>query len=164
MKRPLTLVIFSLLSFFVIGGTVYRASAAPRQRPVATVPSSLQTPTGTIVSDAKGATLDDPEDNAKEDSPEDQQEDAQLQPLAKITSQQAAAIASGAVSGTVSQISLDNEDGTLVYKVMVGQSEVLVDAGNGAVLETEIADHESANDIAPAGSIRLPDENQGAER
>lgn len=73
----------------------------------------------------------------------DAQEEAQLQALAKITPQQASQAAQAAVPGTVTSVKLEDEDGSLVYAVVIGQTEVKVDAGNGRVLHQEAADNEN---------------------
>ncbi|WP_216326191.1 PepSY domain-containing protein [Deinococcus aestuarii] len=73
----------------------------------------------------------------------DAQEEAQLRTLAKITPQQASQAAQAAVPGTVTSVKLEDEDGSLVYAVVIGQTEVVVDAGNGKVLHQEAADSEN---------------------
>ena len=73
--------------------------------------------------------------------------------LAKITLQQATTIASNAQSGTISKAELQNEDGFLVYNVVVVSQdkkihELKVDAGNGSILRIDIdsADRETENE------------------
>lgn len=70
--------------------------------------------------------------------------DTNLAALAKITAQQANASALKLVEGRIKKTELENEDGFLVYKVLVDYSgidyEVLVDAGNGMVLTIEVED------------------------
>jgi len=70
--------------------------------------------------------------------------------LAKITLQQATTIASNAQSGTISKAELQNEDGFLVYNVVVVSQdkkihEVKVDAGDGSILRIDVdsADRET---------------------
>ena len=63
--------------------------------------------------------------------------------LAKITLQQATTIASNAQSGNISKAELQNEDGFLVYNVVVVSPdkkihEIKVDAGNGSILRTDV--------------------------
>jgi len=63
--------------------------------------------------------------------------------LAKITLQQATSIASNAQSGNISKAELQNEDGFLVYNVVVVSPdkkihEIKVDAGNGSILRTDV--------------------------
>ncbi len=70
-------------------------------------------------------------DNAKE-----QQESAQLQKLAKITPQQATQAAEAAQGGKATSVKLENENGNVVYSVVIGKAEVSVDAGNGRILST----------------------------
>ena len=70
--------------------------------------------------------------------------DTSLAVLAKITTQQADASALKLVKGKIKKTELENEDGYLVYKVLVDYSgidyEVLVDAGNALVLAIEVED------------------------
>lgn len=72
----------------------------------------------------------------------DNQEDAQYRSLAKVTPAQAEQAARAAVPGRVTSVRLENEDGSLVYVVVIDCTEVKVDAGNGRVLRQETADHE----------------------
>lgn len=72
---------------------------------------------------------------------EEQNEAAESQALqakAKITADDAKNAALKAVSGTVKKVSLDNENGNVVYSVEIqtamGVVDVKVDAGNGQVL------------------------------
>ena len=85
---------------------------------------------------------------------EEQQETENLQSLAKITLEQAKKAAEEALGGTASSVELEVEDGSLVYEVEIGQTEAVVDAGNGEVLYTE---SEEANEASrPQGSIQVP--------
>jgi uncharacterized membrane protein YkoI len=80
------------------------------------------------VGDGDGETNDD----AKE-----KQESTKLQRLAKITpraAQQAAEVKQG---GKASSVKLENENGSVVYSVVIDRTEVIVDAGNGRILSTE---------------------------
>lgn len=70
----------------------------------------------------------------------DAQEDAQYAKLAKISADQARQSAQAVVPGTVTSVKLDDEDGSLVYEVVIGKIEVLVDAGNGKVLHQATAE------------------------
>lgn len=74
----------------------------------------------------------------QQDKMNEGQESAALRALAKITPEQARAEALKAVNGEVQKVSLDNENGNLVYSVEVktagGTVDVKVDAGNGKVL------------------------------
>jgi uncharacterized membrane protein YkoI len=81
---------------------------------------------------------------------QDDENEAALAKLAKITLEEATRNAQGAVAGRVLEAKLENEDGNLVYTVEIlsGQTtkEVIIDAGNGAVLgvgtEAEDDEHE----------------------
>ena len=72
---------------------------------------------------------------------------------AKITLQQAMTIASNAQSGNISKAELQNEDGFLVYNVIVVSQdkkihEIKVDAGNGSILRIDVdsADRETEHE------------------
>lgn len=99
-----------------------------------------------------GETNDDAKEQARE-----QQESTKLQSLAKITPQQAKQAAEAAQGGQASSVKLENEDGNLVYAVLIGQKEVKVDAGNGRVLYTEARNHEDKTTEAshPKSSIQV---------
>ena len=89
----------------------------------------------------------------------EQEEAARYADLAKIDAAQAIAAAQGRVPGKVLSAMLDNENGNLVYSVLVQPSQdggamqdVKIDAGNGAVLKTTMSngrekhDHEHEED------------------
>ena len=73
----------------------------------------------------------------------DAQEQAQLQVLAKITPDQAKQAALAVVPGTVTSVKLGDENGNLVYEVVIGKVDVKVDAGNGKVLHQDTAGDEN---------------------
>jgi uncharacterized membrane protein YkoI len=88
---------------------------------------------------------------------EEKQEAIKLQALAKITPQQAQEAAETSQGAKASKVHLDNEDSNLVYKVIVGQTEVAVDAGNAKVLYSEKINQEdkSTEVIHPRSSIQV---------
>jgi uncharacterized membrane protein YkoI len=94
-------------------------------------------------------------DGETNDDAQEQQESARLRSLAKITPQQAQASAEAAYSGRASSIKLENDDGNLVYAVVIGQKEVKVDAGNGKVLYTESLNDNANEGQRPHSSIRV---------
>lgn len=77
----------------------------------------------------------------KENSDNEVEESKTLKSMAKISEEQAKAAALKVIPGKVTEISLDNEDGNVVYSVEVKTTknvvEVKVDAGNGQVLAQE---------------------------
>ena len=107
-----------------------------------------------------------PEDEANEGSEneaDEAQEAAQYQSLAKITAAQAQQTAEVAQGSTATKVELDEEDGSLVYEVEFANAEVLVDAGDGKILKTEL-EGEEENDATEApirGSIQVPDTDGG---
>ncbi len=68
-------------------------------------------------------------------------ESERLKSLARITPEQASAAALAQVRGTVVKVELENENGNVVYGVVIktadGESDVKVDAGDGRVLHVE---------------------------
>lgn len=91
--------------------------------------------------------------NAVEESNQDDEEaeSKSLQLLAKITPEQASASALKPVPGQVIKVSLDNENGKVVYSVEIRASteivDVKVDAGNGTVLAQDSGEHDDAREI-----------------
>ena len=146
---------------------VARIAYAKPLTPVAIMPEHRGGNQIAQASDGDGETNDDTKaqagerdretnDDAKEQA-EDQQESAKLQSLAKITPQQAQQAAEAAQGGQASNVKLENEDGNLVYAVVIGHKEVKVDAGNGRVLYTEARNHEDKKTEAsrPHSSIQV---------
>jgi|GEM_PF-678174 len=96
-------------------------------------------------------------DGETNDDAKEQQESAKLQSLAKITPQQAQQAAEAKQGGTASSVKLENENGSVVYTVAIGNTEVKVDAGNGRVLYTESNQEngkEGAEQNQPKSSIQ----------
>lgn len=103
-----------------------------------------------------------PENEAENDA-EDAQAMAQYQSLAKITPERAQQAAEAAQGGTATKVELDEQDGSLVYKVKFANAEVLIDAGNGKVLQTEVdgTEESDATETPIQGSIQVPDSDGG---
>ena len=59
---------------------------------------------------------------------------AELLPQATISLEDAIAAAQGAFDGAIGEIDLETHEGRLVFNVDVGDKDVKVDAGDGAVL------------------------------
>lgn len=93
---------------------------------------------------------------------DDAKEQVALQGLARITPQQASAVATAANAGTtVTKVELGSEDGFVVYDVQLSNDlDVKVDAGDGKVLLTEKADV-GEDDKAEQGTEN--DANEGPE-
>ena len=110
--------------------------------------------------DSKTVTAQEVEDEDREFEEDDEQEAARLQPFAKISADQAREAALQVQSGKVTEIELEAKDGSLVYEVTIGETEVFVDAGNGEVLYTQGIDaevDEATEQARPRGSIQVPD-------
>lgn len=94
-------------------------------------------------SEAVGET-DEAEDG--EDAKAELLEATRYQSLARITADQARTAAAAQVSGVVTSVVLENEDGNLVYAVTVRagtvDQEVKVDAGDARVLHVEAAEQD----------------------
>lgn len=149
---------FLLTAAFVgtlgLGGLARSVYASQSKPAVAIMPQSQNNTQIAEASDGDGEVAD---------KAEEQQEAARLQPLAKITPQQAQKAAQAAQGGTASFVKLDNEDGSLVYKVTIAKAEVVVDAGNGKVLYTEKVNQEddaAAEASRPKSSIQVPHTNE----
>jgi uncharacterized membrane protein YkoI len=102
------------------------------------------------------------QESEEDEKLEEQQETARLQPLAKITADQAKESALKVQSGEVTELELEAENGSLVYEVTVGETEVFVDAGNGEVLYTQGVNEkvdETTEQARPRSSIQVPNED-----
>jgi hypothetical protein len=94
----------------------------------------------------------------------DSAEQAALKAVATVTPAQAEQAATAAVPGTVAESDLGNENGFVFYSVEVNGSngtvtEVIVDAGNGAVLAQQAQDARDAADAPdqPESATDAPD-------
>ncbi len=152
-----------------VGGLVRTVYASQPQTQMAIMPqhrSSSQIAQGSA-QDSKfnqqGTEASDGDGETKDDDVKEQQEAANLQPLAKITPQQAQQAAETAQGGKARSVKLENENGNLVYAVNISQKEVKVDAGDGQVLYTENANQEDNKNAAsrPKSSIQVPKTNEG---
>lgn len=176
MKTSIKLFV-ALALFGTVGTSLVARNATATQTRSNAVVLSAQTHSSHDVSDGDGEinlAIEPPEaaqlaqaetsdgDGELPDQQEEQQEDEQLQSLARITANQAQQAATAVQPGSVDGVTLDNEDGNLVYKVMIAQTEVTVDAGNGRVLQTEQANAESEQNDAPfRSSIQVPNGQDG---
>ena len=89
---------------------------------------------------------------------------------AKVTADAAKLAAQGAVSGTASDVKLENENGNVVYEVDLRgadgtETDVRVDAGNGTVLapEREEAEPDDAADDAENNEANDDEEPEEVE-
>ncbi len=144
-KLILAAALFGSLGFGGLARTVYASQSKPT---VAVIPQHNTSIQIAEASDGDGEEADDVEEK---------QEATKLQALAKITSQQAQQSAETAQGAKASKVHLDNEDGNLVYKVTIDQTEVAVDAGNGKVLYNEkvTQEDESTEVTHPRSSIQV---------
>lgn len=103
------------------------------------------------------ASIKAPQLNQKQEVGETQ-EAKMLEGYAKITPKDAEAAALAKVPGKVVKVSLDNENGNVVYSVEIatgtGIKDVKVDAGNGHVLYIDIGnDHESGKNTGQESAL-----------
>ncbi|MGB3614472.1 MAG: PepSY domain-containing protein [Elainellaceae cyanobacterium] len=148
MKKSLTIIALGILSTLGVAGLI-RIADAQSQRPEATPSEAI----------AQSPEMDDDDDGEMDDDDDMEEiDEAQFQSLAKITPQQAQQIAEEAQGATARDVELEVEDGSLVYEVEFDTVEVLVDAGNGQILQTELeGEEEDDADEAPVqGSIQVP--------
>jgi uncharacterized membrane protein YkoI len=138
----------AIVGVIVAGGLTKLSLAAQQQTPVAI--THEQPMKVAEASDGDGETNDDVKD---------QKESAKLQSLAKITPEQAKLAAEKAQSGTSKSVKLENENGSVVYGVVIGQQDVKVDAGNGQVLYAEALNSKDEKSEAshPRSSIQVPE-------
>lgn len=96
-------------------------------------------------------------DGETNDDAEESQSAAKLQNQAKITAQEAIKAAESSIGSKASRVQLENENGNLVYAVVIGKQEVKVDAGNGKVLYTENSNQDNEKNEAslPKSSIQV---------
>ena len=97
-------------------------------------------------------------DGETNDDAKEKQDSTKLQSLSKITPQQAQQAAEAAQGGKASSVKLENENGNVVYSVVIGKTEVTVDAGNGRILSTETNSEdgkERAEQNYPKSSIQV---------
>ncbi len=80
---------------------------------------------------------------------------SKLQKLAKITPQEAQKAAEAKIKGKSSSVKLENEEGNLIYAVVIGTKEVKVDAGNGQVLSVDNTNDEKDEGKTPVSSIQV---------
>ena len=83
----------------------------------------------------------------------DSVEQANFAKVAKITSQQGIGIAMKEVAGTLVKSELEDEDGVVVYNVVIKDnkgktSEVKVDAKTGSIVKVELDNDTETNDDA----------------
>ncbi len=137
------------------------AQSAPRTAPALTSPLAQTQQNDAETNDAETNDGQDPAiqgsialpgaQNGAENGTEiaDAQETAQYQSMARITPAQASAAAQAVVPGTVTNVQLGDENGFLIYDVVIGNRDVIIDAGNARVLAqggVDASENESGNE------------------
>ncbi len=160
-QRTKTLLLSSALLVGSVGSTVALAQASGG----AATQAQGQQPTFT-------GSVPLPQENQSEDA-----EAAAYMSMAKVTLEQAVKAAQSSLGSTAapSSAQLGNENGSLVWEVVISQQRVIVDAGNAKVLQTqgvnapELADNEGDNESydgeAQDGQMeRQADDQNGAQQ
>lgn len=95
---------------------------------------------------------------------EDQDEQTENQILAggaTITADEAKLAAEAQLGGSADSVKLENENGTTVYEVRIGDKEVKIDANDGSVLKVEQGDSDKneigENENEDAGDTEVED-------
>ena len=142
------------------GGTAMIASArgdSPADSPTtASEAHIVQAGDRKISKGSKNEANEGPDNEAENAS---DQEMYQYQALATVTPEQAQQTAEAAQGERATKVELDEDNSSLVYRVDFAKAEVLVDAGNGKILKTEIAGQEEDDAIETPvqGSIQVPE-------
>ena len=156
MKRSAKIILATaVVGTLGLSGLVKIANARQPQSQVAVMRQHHQ---NSLVAEAKQR---EGNSETNDDDLKERQEAANLQPLAKITPQQAQQAAQTSQGGKARSVKLENEDGNLVYAVEIGQKKVKVDAGNGQVLYTDDANSEGQEGSRPRSSIQVSDRDDG---
>jgi uncharacterized membrane protein YkoI len=147
----------ALLGSLGLGGLVRTVYAKQSKPAIAIIPHHNTSIQIAEASDGDGEEADDTEEK---------QEATKLQALAKITPQQAQKVAETSQGAKASKVHLDNEDGNLVYKVIITQTEVAVDAGNGKILYNEKVhqEDESTKVTHPRSSIQISETDEKGKK
>ncbi|KUK07969.1 MAG: Peptidase propeptide and YPEB domain protein [Caldanaerobacter subterraneus] len=152
-KKLISYMVAGAMALGLIGGATYqgiaKAQTSPSTPPAVTATKAATSNDQQNVEEQQPVyqgtiKVANPQDNGKGSEAvkdNEAQESAQLSSLTKITPDEAKAAALKVVPGTVEKVSLDNENGYLVYSVEIktnsGVIDVKVDAGNGAVLDQD---------------------------
>ena len=126
------------LGLLLGGGSIGAYQVAAQNNNAAQVPATTQQQEAQDPSYKSSIIVDE----AKYEGKSEQDESKALAGLAQITVDQAKRVAEAKIGGTASDVELDNENGSLVYEVTIGNQEVKVDAGNGSILKVEQDDNE----------------------
>lgn len=111
-----------------------------------------------LLIDAESGEVLEIEDQLATGDPEDEEEVTEameLQPLATIPIQEALNAAEQGSDERAHTVELENEDGNLVYEVVIGLDEIYVDAGNGEILFTEVIQGIDGQELRKS-SIQVP--------
>ncbi|MEA5508404.1 PepSY domain-containing protein [Crocosphaera sp. UHCC 0190] len=152
-QTKMTLVI-ALLGILGIGSLARAVTTTQVKSPVAVISSQHKSYQVAEAAEGDG-------DGETDDDSQEKQESANLQSLAKISPQQAQQAAEKNLGSQATKVVLENEDGNLVYSVIIGEKDVKVDAGNGKILYTDTPHNEINEKNRPQSSIRVSEDAGG---
>ncbi|MBD2093371.1 PepSY domain-containing protein [Microcoleus sp. FACHB-1515] len=92
------------------------------------------------------------DDQDETDEDEDEDDATELQRLATVTLLQAVQTAEQSANAPAFSAELERENNQVIYAVMVGEQEFLIDASNGQVIATE-TEREAAIALQPLATI-----------
>lgn len=151
----------AIVAALALGGTGAAMASSNTATP-ASVDTEEQdvTYTGSVEAPA-GTDVEGSDDAASEAA-----ESASLAPLATTTTAEATDAALAAVPGTAGDVSLENEDGYVVYGVEITTADgstvdVKVDAGNGSILAQQAGDAETNDDVSDGDGETNDDVSDG---
>jgi uncharacterized membrane protein YkoI len=157
------LVSLGLVAGIGVGAAGVAAAASNSSSSTPSAPTAASSTTDTQQQDPsyKGSVTTPEQANQSEAD-----EAAALQAAAKITPDQARQAALAAVPGTAGTVSLDNENGSVVYSVSITDSsgtvtDVKVDAGNASVLAKDAGGNEAGGTAEAPGSTTEAPETAG---
>ncbi len=149
-QRTKTLLLSSVLLVGSVGATIALAQASGGTTTQAQGQDQQPAFTGSIPL---------PQDNQSEGA-----EAAAYASMAKVTLDQAVTAAQSSLGNTTapSSAQLDNENGFLVWEVVIGQQAVKIDAGDAKVLQTEQVGAEEMADNGEDYDQNEGDDNEGS--
>lgn len=142
MKRKLalaTVVAAALIGTGTVSAVAFASDDAPKQPEQRSSVQLADDEGDDDADDARDDKADDRDDDRGAEDREDREENTRETRATKITASEASEAALKAVTGTVTELSLDDEDGGLVWEVdVLGKDgawhDITLDAGNGTVL------------------------------
>lgn len=159
-----------IASLLVIGGMLLGAagsvSLAVYAQSIPTQPTITPAASGQALGagDFKdGEIADQNEANAEAEQQDARAEQSSLQTKAKITADQAKQVSEAKLGGIATSVRLGDENGSIVYEVVVGSQEVKVSAIDGSILKIEQSGKEYKHGETLAQDKETIDDNNQAD-